>query len=130
MSIVRLDHINIVTARFAETIAFYVDGLGLRRGALPGNLGDDNGNERGAWLYDSADIPIVHLIRDESAVASSSSPVDHFALKCVDSERFAARLAKQGIAFEASDYAFMNLRQLVVRDPNGLKVELNFYLAV
>lgn len=123
MKVLRLDHVNINTGRLEETIDFYVEGLGLSLGAFPGGLVDPP--VEGAWLCDVAGAPIVHLqVVDDGAEGSAA--VDHFALGCDDYAGFAARLTGRGIAFEAADFPQIGVRQILVHDPNGVKVELNF----
>jgi catechol 2,3-dioxygenase-like lactoylglutathione lyase family enzyme len=126
MKILRLDHVNIHTGRFDETVGFYVDGLGLSRGPLPGPFGEPGSEMKGAWLCDAAGSAIVHLLHDEEASAGGVSAVDHFALGCDDYDGFLNRLTDRRIDFEAADYPEIGVRQIVVRDPNGVKIELNF----
>lgn len=129
MKVLRLDHVNITTGRLDASVRFYVDGLGLTRGALPNGMARPGGEDSGAWLCDAAGAAIVHLMRDEDAAPEGSSAIDHFALSCDDYEDFTGRLTDRRIDFQAADYPQIGLRQLVVHDPNGVKIELNFPFA-
>lgn len=130
MSVIRLDHVNICSGRFEQSLDFYVEGLGLTRGSLPAALAaDPDSASRGAWLCDASGLAIVHLLRAEGETEQGVSAVDHFALACDDYEAAAGRLRRAGVAYQADDYPQIGVRQLVVRDPNGVKIELNFPLA-
>jgi catechol 2,3-dioxygenase-like lactoylglutathione lyase family enzyme len=123
MGIKKLDHITIRTARLEETIAFYSQVLGMIVGPFPG--GDLS---RGAWIYDDAGQPAVHLgrMREEEAQTSGSGSIDHVAFEGDGHDELAARLTGLGLDFKRNEVASINLRQLFVRDPNNILVELNF----
>ena len=55
MSVGMLDHYNLRTRKFDETVGFYVDILGLENGPRP------NFSFPGAWLY-SEGRAVVHLV--------------------------------------------------------------------
>jgi len=122
--VVSLDHVNIMTSRFDETLGFFVDAVGLRRGATPDGH-DDNPNA--AWLY-AGDVAVVHLLRRE--VPGSDIPeacaLDHIAFRCMDIAAMEARLDRHGVRFERRNFPEYGFRQLVVRDPNNIMVELSF----
>jgi catechol 2,3-dioxygenase-like lactoylglutathione lyase family enzyme len=123
MRIKKLDHITIRTALLEETIAFYSQVLGMTVGPFPGgDLG------RGAWIYDEGGQPAVHLglLREEEAQTRGSGAIDHVAFEGVGHDELAARLTRLGMDFKRNEVASINLRQLFVRDPNGILVELNF----
>ena len=133
MTVRRLDHVNIQTHRFDESLRFYAEGLGLRPGPLPSVLRTPAGEPvRAAWLYDAGGNPIVHLIRRAGGDDTAPAPAhfDHLALACEDLEGFAARLGALGHAFERVSYPQYGIEQLVLRDPNGIKIELGFSPAI
>jgi catechol 2,3-dioxygenase-like lactoylglutathione lyase family enzyme len=127
MRVLALDHVNIRTARLAETVRFYIENLGLTRGRLPSTPAtSEDADPRGAWLCDATGRAIFHVIRDVEDAKAAAAPIDHLALECVDREGFIARLTAGGVPFEIADYPKAGIRQLIVRDPNGIKIELGF----
>jgi len=119
-----IDHVNLRTSpEGLERIArFYADVLGLVDGPRP------NGRDNGRWLY-AGDRPIVHL----SAVAGSVSVTaadkhapgfDHVAFHARGGREMRARLAALGVSYQ--DRARRTDYQIVLTDPDGTKVELNF----
>jgi len=139
----QLDHYNIRTGKIDETVRFYTDVLGLRDGPFPGD------RRFGAWLYDTTDRPVLHLIavepnnREEAYsrikarlgdlagtlddfVLQGSGAIDHVAFECENFDGMRDRLQSLGLKFSQSDIPSINLRQLFVNDPNGVTLELNF----
>lgn len=133
MSVSRLDHVNIRTARLAESIAFYGEVLGLEM--VPPPMTTDM--TRGAYACDDDGYPVVHLVGTDRLVegggavrgAAQAGMIDHFALRCAGPETYVARLEASGLAFEQSDVPQIGMHLIFVRDPNGVLVELGFPLA-
>jgi catechol 2,3-dioxygenase-like lactoylglutathione lyase family enzyme len=126
----RLDHVNIRTARLAESIAFYADALGMAVVPPPG----ESGTTRGAYVCDGNGTQIVHLVA-ASAVPDAPAPVrgkaqrgmvDHFALLCTDAPAFRHRLTACDVPFEAMVVPEISAELIFVRDPNEVLVELHF----
>ena len=142
---IKLEHYNLMTKRLRDTVDFYVQVLGLYEGFYPVELGP------GAWLYDSSDTPVVHMqeitadtfeerkskttgrVRDgrdgsprafEDAYGTGT--IDHIAFACQDIEGFKDRLKQMDVPFGEAGVASAAVRQLFLRDPNGIVVELNF----
>jgi catechol 2,3-dioxygenase-like lactoylglutathione lyase family enzyme len=129
MRVTRLDHANIQTPLFDESLRFYCEAIGLTAGPVPAVLATPQGEAlRAAWLYDAGGFPIVHLIRHAMASGSAAMPahLDHLALACEDMDGFAARLERLEVAFQRVSYPQYGIFQLVVHDPNGIKIELGF----
>jgi len=115
-----LDHINIRTADLAATKAFMVDVLGLAEGWRPPFPFP------GAWLY-AGDKDVVHLVQvDQPAAESAGSSLDHFAFDISDYDDALARVAKTGLSFRATATPGTTVKQIFVRDPNGVTIELNW----
>jgi catechol 2,3-dioxygenase-like lactoylglutathione lyase family enzyme len=120
MTIRGIDHINISTDRLAETCAFFRTVLGLTDGFRPPFPFP------GAWLY-QGDQAVVHLIEKDRAMApSSEASLDHFAFAIDDYEAMEARLKANGIEFRALQTPGTSIRQMFLRDPNGVNIELNW----
>jgi catechol 2,3-dioxygenase-like lactoylglutathione lyase family enzyme len=118
MSIQGIDHINIGTARLAETITFF-EGLGLAVGSRPPF------DFPGAWLY-SGDRAIVHLVElTEAKAASETAALDHFAFGIQDYDGMKHKLDAAGVEYRALAVPGAPVRQIFLRDPNGVTIELN-----
>jgi catechol 2,3-dioxygenase-like lactoylglutathione lyase family enzyme len=134
MHINGLDHVNIRTTRYDGTLAFYRDVIGLTVTVPPGR----KTVEDGAWICDESARPIVHLVRAGQAVsalgamdldndaATGTGPLHHVALDCADYDGFRRHLDSTGLEVGYNDIPEVGIRQIFVRDPNGLLVELNF----
>jgi len=117
MSIEALDHVAINTEDLEATLAFYEEIVGLERGPRPDVPVD------GAWLY-AGGHPVVHVI--VRPIEGAGGGVDHFALRAGDFEGTRARLEARGVDYTVLDVAAIPARQIMIHDPGGVKVELNF----
>lgn len=114
-----LDHINIRTADLAGTTRVFTEMLGLTVGWRPPF------DFPGAWLY-AGDKDVVHLVQvDEPAAASAGSALDHFAFDISDYDEVLKRVEASGLKFTATATPGTTVRQIFVRDPNGVTIELN-----
>ena len=123
MNIRELNHYNIRVPRAQLTAVrdFYTRALGLHDG------------ERfvGHWLY-AGQRPVLHLMIEEEGGAGVPSAggttgcIDHVAFLCAGLADSRARLDALGVAYVVNDVPFMDLVQLVVHDPIGIKIELQF----
>ena len=120
MAIRALDHVNILTDDLAATVAFYREVIGLEEGPRPPFPFP------GAWLY-CGDRPVVHLIQREGdgERRPDTGAIDHVAFEAED---FRRRLQARGLAHETRLVPGGGMRQIFLRDPNGVKLELNFRL--
>jgi catechol 2,3-dioxygenase-like lactoylglutathione lyase family enzyme len=120
MAIRGVDHINIGTNRLPETIAFFRDVLGLTEGYRP------DFPFGGAWLY-AGDGAVVHLVElPEGKLPSSQAALDHFALAIDDYDDALARVTGAGLRYNTVDIPGAPIRQINIRDPNGVNIELNY----
>jgi catechol 2,3-dioxygenase-like lactoylglutathione lyase family enzyme len=118
MPVHRIDHVNLNSSDVARTCAFYVDVLGFEE-AKPMGTG-------GAWIYLQGH-PYLHVGARAPGEAPDALPrVDHFALQASDVAATRARLEAAGVPFREASYAQLDIHQIVVHDPDGVKVELNF----
>jgi catechol 2,3-dioxygenase-like lactoylglutathione lyase family enzyme len=121
MEIRTLDHVNIRTSRPQETIAFYCDVLGLvddadRRPAF---------DFPGAWLF-AGDRAVVHLVYVEADPTGPTGAIDHVAFEASGYLETRAELDARGAEYESSERPESGLFQVFVRDPNDVRIELNF----
>lgn len=115
-----LDHINIRTADLAASKAFLMDVLGLAEGWRPPFPFP------GAWLY-AGEKDVVHLVEVEAPAAESAgSSLDHFAFDISDYDDALARVTRSGQKFRAVETPGTTVKQIFVRDPNGVTIELNW----
>lgn len=125
MPLTQLHHYTIRPRDMEETREFYERVLGLPVGPRP-DLGFP-----GYWLY-LGDVPVVHLVPNGRGQLGSGSDeddtgnFDHIAFLGNDFDGMKAHLEKEGVAFRFNDPPNANLRQLFIRDPNYVMVELNF----
>ena len=123
MLVDRLEHYNIVTEKLDETIAFYVNVVGLVNGHRP------DFEFTGAWLYDGEEA-VVHLIKLGENRDFVSGSIDHVAFRGTDSQKtnnFLTQLDAMKIDYIDRFIEDVNIYQVFVTDPNGVKVEINFH---
>jgi catechol 2,3-dioxygenase-like lactoylglutathione lyase family enzyme len=114
-----LDHVNIRTGDLAATRRLFVDVLGLKEGWRPPFP------FAGSWLY-AGDKDVVHLVEvARPAAPSDGSSLDHFAFDISDYEEVLLRVKGAGLPFRETLTPGTSVRQIFVRDPNGVTVELN-----
>lgn len=116
-----LDHLTIHTSQPAETIAFYEGVLGLED--RPGKRPDFD--FPGAWLWLDGRA-VVHLVfEDDDPGQQTRAPFNHIAFAATDFDAIASRLDEMGLDHRVSDRPEIGLKQIFVKDPNGVRVEIN-----
>ncbi len=128
MAVKGIDHVNIDTVKPEETIAFYSEVLGLenRPDQRPGGMGS------GAWLF-SGENAVVHLnfhdaqsdTAERLAAGTRSGAFNHVAFAGSDFDGTCATLDSLGIDYRVSDRPEISLKQIFLRDPNGVALEVN-----
>jgi len=117
-----LDHYNVSTRKLHETIQFYQDVLGFVNGPRPPF------DFPGAWLY-SDGHPVLHL-NDISPTDKEQRPdsgvIDHVAFGSRGFEPMKQRLAGKKIPYRVNEVPNSTRRQIFLRDPNNVEIELNF----
>jgi len=126
MPVEMLEHYTIRCASLDRTRDFYRDVLGLAVGARP------DFPFKGHWLY-LGGVPIVHLVdaaesaaRDGAHHGSDTAALDHIAFRGTDIEATRATLRAHGLAFRETAVPGGRLRQIFVKDPDGILIEMNF----
>ena len=142
MTVQNLEHYNIRTVRYSDTVKFYDAALGMQAQRVPGSSPD----RPPTWICNDAGVPLVHLIVvdpanaaesyakiagervviAEKAAFEGSGAIDHIAFACEDFEAVKDRLKSAGIPFFENSPQGLGLRQLFLKDPNGVTLELNF----
>jgi catechol 2,3-dioxygenase-like lactoylglutathione lyase family enzyme len=122
MNVGMLDHYNVSTRKLKETVQFYEDVLGLVNGHRPPF------DFPGAWLY-SAGHPVLHL-NDISQTDRQQRPdsgvIDHVAFGSRGFEAMKQHLAGKGVPHRVNHVPNSTRRQIFLRDPNNVEIELNF----
>jgi catechol 2,3-dioxygenase-like lactoylglutathione lyase family enzyme len=131
MPVLGLNHINIRTPDFQQTVAFLRDALDMVATAIPGH--DDI--EVAAWLRDESGHPVLHLasadltyVPDEVLpviAPRGSGAVHHIALTCSGYDAIRQRLLDRDQEFR-ENVPEPGVRQIFVIDPTGITFELNF----
>lgn len=105
-------------------LAFYTRTLGLQEGYRPAL------RHPGHWLYADGQA-IIHLnALLESSPSADVGPLDHVALKAhglIPTREF---LRAANVPFTESPLTGTTLHQVFLKDPLGLRIELNFDLDV
>jgi catechol 2,3-dioxygenase-like lactoylglutathione lyase family enzyme len=132
MPVLGLNHVNVRTPDFMRTVEFLRDALGMTVTAVP----EHESNHKAAWAYDHSGVPVLHLASADVAYSPDevlpaepprgSGAVHHIALTCAGFEDMRARLAALSVSFRENHMAEAGVRQLFVKDPTGILLELNF----
>ena len=119
MPITKLDHFNVRTTDLPATLHFYADVLGLTSGYRPPFPFP------GVWMY-IGDQPVVHIACLDPGCEPGSGRVNHVAFFADEIDSVRARIDAEGYKYNERTVPDQRLRQIFVRDPNGVTVELNF----
>jgi catechol 2,3-dioxygenase-like lactoylglutathione lyase family enzyme len=122
MSVGVLDHYNVSTRNLKDTVQFYESVLGLVNGPRPPF------DFPGAWLY-SEGHPVLHL-NDIAGTDRQQRPdsgvIDHVAFGSRGFEAMKKHLAGKGIDYRVNVVPNSTRRQIFLRDPNNVEIELNY----
>ncbi len=133
MIVERLDHVNIITDKLAETAKFYAELLDLEERDGPPPMKP----EQVRWMFDSNGQAILHLnsvefprLYDrEVDPGAETGAIHHVALRCSDYEKVKARLDERGDDYTVNKVPAIGLTQIFATDPNNVLLELNFFTA-
>ncbi len=123
MTLAKLDHVNLRTARLDEMRAFYTGILGMTDGPRPPfSFG-------GAWLY-CGDQAAVHLVE----VARQPTPegelrLEHFAFSAAGLADFLAHLKQHDTAYRIGVVPEFGIIQVNIHDPDGNHIHVDFAAA-
>ncbi len=132
MIVQRLDHVNIITDRLAETARFYAELLDLEERDAPPPLTPQNAR----WMHDAGGQAILHLnaadcprsIPRAFTPGAETGAIHHVALRCGDFDEVKARLDARRAEYRVNDRsASIGLKQIFTTDPNNVLLELNFF---
>lgn len=121
MGVEAFQHVNTRSADVERTRAFYEQVIGLRVGDRPPFP------FRGYWLY-IGDQAVLHLVQraDGDTHHAGTGNLDHVAFFARDYAGMRQRLVDRGMTFREAVVPRDGTRQIFVKDPDGLTIELNF----
>ena len=132
MPLQRLEHYLVLSDDISKTRDFYRDVLGMAEGFRPAL------DFPGYWLY-LGDVPCIHVAEWRSYAewtqkvgipvstrAPSTGPVDHIAFNGIGFAEVRARLVARNLEFSENSLDDIGLKQMFLRDPNGVPIEINF----
>jgi catechol 2,3-dioxygenase-like lactoylglutathione lyase family enzyme len=132
MPLQRMEHFLVISEDIASTRDFYCEVLGMTVGFRP------ELDFPGYWLY-VGDVGCLHIAEWEtyrawtdqvgipmSTRAEGTGPVDHIAFNATDYAGTLATIEARGLPYSCNELGEIGLRQIFVKDPNGVSLELNF----
>jgi catechol 2,3-dioxygenase-like lactoylglutathione lyase family enzyme len=132
MALTGIEHYLVLTDDIEATREFYCTTLGLHVGSRPSAA-----TFPGYWLY-AGNTPCVHVTQRVAFTAYSSnlglsvSPeadgtgaLDHIGFDAENYDEVLARIERSGVPVSRNDVPTMGLRQLTLKDPNGIRIEIN-----
>ena len=126
MALNHIDHYLVYACDLEESKRFYTEVLCLRLGYRPPF------SFPGYWLY-SKDKPLVHLAakKDTSNISKETGALAHIAFNADDLEGTIAHLQKLDIEMQHRTVPEEGgAHQIFIKDPDGIKIELNFSKAM
>ena len=128
-----LDHFFVYSSDLRSTHQFYTEILGLEDGPRP------KFEFPGHWFYLDGK-PVVHVGTEEFEGGYNNpgaqktkdeklgtGVVDHIAFKCRNADAFTKRLKSNNHPYKTQEIPDFDLRQIFVKDPDGVTIELNFF---
>ena len=125
MTLLRLDHVLVLTDDVEATVAFYRDALGLEPGLARRCPSPAPGSTSTAACLHVADRAAYEAHAASFGLEPAGESVDHVAFRADDYEEIAERLAAAGPRRVTNNVPEAGMRQLFVSDPNGVRIELN-----
>lgn len=124
MNTLGLAHVNLRAQRtmLDQLYTFYTAVVGLREGERPPFP------RFGYWLY-AGGHDVLHLLEaspDEERLVNVVTTIDHVAFRCQGLEAFEEKLQRLGVPYKHTKIPLSSQDQLVLKDPAGNVIELNF----
>jgi catechol 2,3-dioxygenase-like lactoylglutathione lyase family enzyme len=122
-----IHHIAIKTLDLEKTNRFYTEVLGMSMAHRPPF------DFPGSWL--NIGNTMVHLMAGKAAYDKNgrflpgSAAVDHISINAEGYEAYRDRFREHGLDWREFDIPAAGIRQLFVKDPNGVLIELTFAVA-
>lgn len=130
MKVNALDHFNVIATDIDASARFYADVLGLERRNGPPPFSP----AQVQWMHDAAGRAIVHInsmdcprAYDRTVSPGPTGAIHHIALNCSGHDEMLARLADRNMTHVSNYLSAIGLRQIFIRDPDDIVIELNFF---
>lgn len=114
-----LNHINLMTDNMDRLIRFYGDVIGFKPGYRPPF------SINGTWLY-LGENALIHLVETDKACRNDDPSVNHFAFSGKGLADFLEHLRTQDVPYNVLVAPEIDLRQVVMFDPDGNMFEVLF----
>lgn len=124
MRLVDINHVAIRTLDVEATNRFYTGVLGMSVAPRPPL------DFPGSWLKMGASM--IHVVGGDCALnpdgsfTTGSAAVDHISIAAEGFDDYVARFAERGLDWRENQIPEAGIWQLMIRDPNGILIELNF----
>lgn len=118
----QFEHFNISAPRplLEDVKRFYQQVFALEEGFRP------NFSDHGYWLY-HGEQPIIHLSQnDERHAESKPGYLDHLAFRLTGIHDFLRTLTALNVPYRVKPVPQLNMQQVFLYDPTGIKLEVNF----
>ena len=124
-----LDHFFVYSSKLTLTKTFYCEILGLEDGPRPAF------DFAGYWFYLDGQ-PVIHVgtnefpggfDRTDNVRENGTGSIDHVAFRCKGFSEFIGRFQQHNQQFKIHEIPDFDLKQIFVKDPNGVTIELNFF---
>ncbi len=118
----QFEHFNISAplALLEKVKEFYIEVFSLELGFRP------NFSDHGFWLY-QGEQPIIHLSQNETRQGCSAPGfLDHLAFRLTGRDAFTDKLSALNIEYHIKLVPQLNMQQVFLHDPSGIKLEVNF----
>ncbi len=114
-----INHITLFTHDLNRLLEFYEQVLNFNNGLRPDFVTE------GHWLY-LEDKPLIHLVKAEKERKNEDPKLDHFGVTASGLAEFIERLRKLDVPYFVRIVPGPELRQVVIKDPDGNMFEVMF----
>lgn len=124
MRLVDINHVAIRTLDLAKTNHFYTEILGMAFAPRPPM------DFPGSWLQMGGSM--IHVVAGDAALdpegrfTPGGAAVDHISIAAEGFDEYTETFARNGIDWRENAIPEAHIWQLMLRDPNGILIELNF----
>ena len=119
MPLNHIEHYLVMSKDLDATRDFYVNVLGMVDGNRPPF------DFAGLWLY-LGDSACVHVALADGGTDNGTGAIDHIAFNASGYDEMVARLDRLGIEAHKRTVPKTGLRQLFIKDPDGVMIEINY----
>ena len=122
MSILSLAHACIKTSSLEKTLAFYCDGLGMKK-----HFEFTRGGQLFGYYFKASNATFVEVFLAEAVENTDRRCLNHFCLETEDIQGLRQRLVEHGYEPGEVKMGADKTWQFWINDPNGLAIEFQQY---